>query len=165
VTLFGSIGWSASSLDGASDAVEFVGGPSLRWNVLDQGKYKNNVRVQDARLQQLIEAYRDRVRQAARDADNAATDLIKALERERILSEASDAANRSLSLAKPYRALGLQRVLMRSDLSIPEDWCRASDAVNSLTHLQSARRRWSTSSHVDSQTQDQMKRTGWGTAG
>ena len=93
VTLLGTIGWTASSLDGASDALEFGGGPSLKWNVFDYGRIRNNVRVQDARLQQLIEAYRDRVRQAAREADDAATDLIKALERERILNEASGAAN------------------------------------------------------------------------
>ena len=37
VTLLGSIGWTASSLDGASDALEIGGGPSLRWNVFDTG--------------------------------------------------------------------------------------------------------------------------------
>lgn len=57
------------------------------------------MRVQDARLQQLIVAYQDAVRQAAREADDAASGLLKSLERETILREGTVAANRSLSLA------------------------------------------------------------------
>jgi NodT family efflux transporter outer membrane factor (OMF) lipoprotein len=171
VTLFGSIGWSASSQDGASDAVEIVGGPSLRWNVFDQGKYKNNVRVQDARLQQLIEAYRNRVRQAAREADDAATDLIKALERERILSEAAIAANRSLSLAGSQYREGFsdfERVLsaQRDLFGQQEAYLSSrSDVVNSVIALYRALGGgWSSARPlVDPQTQEQMQtRTDWG---
>ncbi|CAM3186624.1 outer membrane lipoprotein fragment, RND efflux system [Cupriavidus taiwanensis LMG 19424] len=78
------------------------------------------MRVQDARLQQLIVAYQDAVRQAAREADDAASGLLKSLERETILREGTVAANRSLSLANSlYRegysdfqpALDAQRAL------------------------------------------------------
>ncbi len=100
--------------------------------------------MQDARLQQLIEAYRDRVRQAAREADDAATGLISALERERILSEAAVAADRSLTLAnKQYlegfsdfqRVLDTQRALFaQQDAYL----LSRSDAVNSLIALYKA---------------------------
>ena len=93
LTLLGSIVWSTDSLSGTSRSLDLIGGPSLRWNVFDYGRISNNVRVQDARLQQLIEAYRDKVRQAAREADDAANGLTHALQRERILREAEGAAN------------------------------------------------------------------------
>ncbi len=67
--------------------------------MFDHGQIANNVRVQDARLQQLIEAYRDKVRRAAREADDAANGLIQSLESERILRDAGGAAERSLVLA------------------------------------------------------------------
>ncbi|MDX1368753.1 TolC family protein, partial [Pseudomonas sp.] len=114
LSLLGSIVWSTSSLDGAPDTLDLVGGPGLRWNLFDYGRIGNNVRVQDARLQQLIEVYRDSVRQAAREADDAARGLSKALERERILLEASIAAERSLTLASAQYREGyadFQRVL------------------------------------------------------
>ena len=171
VTLLGTIGWSASSLDGSADTLDIGGGPSLRWNVFDTGRFKNNIRVQDARLQQLIEAYRDRVRQAAREADDAATDLINALERERILSEASLAANRSLTLANAQYLEGFsdfQRVLdSQRALFAQQDayLLSRSDAVNSLIELYKALGGgWSSPrALVDPGTREQMrKRTNWG---
>jgi outer membrane protein TolC len=171
VTLFGTIGWSASSLDGSANSVDIGGGPSLRWNLFDQGRYKNNIRVQDARLQQLIEAYRDRVRQAAREADDAATGLINALERERILSEAAVAANRSLTLASTQYLEGFsdfQRVLdtQRALFAQQEAYLLSrSDAVNSLIALYKALGGgWSSRrALVDPSTREQMrKRTNWG---
>ena len=99
VTLMGSIGWTAASLPGTQNGLLLVGGPSVRWNIFDYGRIVNNVRVQDARLQQLIVDYQAAVRQAAREADDAASGLAKALQRERILREAAQSAERSLSLA------------------------------------------------------------------
>jgi len=171
VTLLGSIGWTASSLDGASDALDIGGGPSLRWNIFDYGRIRNNVRVQDARLQQLIEAYRDRVRQAAREADDAATDLIKSLERERILNEASGAATRSLSIATSQYREGFadfQRVLdAQRDLFAQQEAYldSRSDVVNSVIALYRALGGGWTSTQplIDEQTRDQMQeRTNWG---
>ena len=40
VTLLGTIGWSASSLDGSADSLDIGGGPSLRWNVFDTAASK-----------------------------------------------------------------------------------------------------------------------------
>ncbi|MEO6677847.1 MAG: TolC family protein, partial [Pseudomonas sp.] len=121
LTLLGSIVWTASSVGNTPNNLDVVGGPSLRWNLFDHGQISNNVRVQDARLQQLIESYRDTVRQAAQEADDAAGGLSNALERERILRHAEVAAKRSLVLARAQytegfsdfqRVLDAQRVLL-----------------------------------------------------
>lgn len=144
LSLLGSIVWSTSSLDGAPDTLDLVGGPSLRWNIFDYGRITNNVRVQDARLQQLIEVYRDSVRQAAREADDAARGLSKALEREIILREAAISAERSLTLANAQYREGyadFQRVLdAQRALLVQQDnyLVTRNSAVSSLIALYKA---------------------------
>ncbi|MCY1223651.1 Cation efflux system protein CusC [compost metagenome] len=144
VTLLGSIVWSASTLDGVPDTLDLVAGPGIAWNVFDHGRIKNDVRVQDARLQQLIEAYRDRVRQAAREADDAATGLSKALDSERIRRESALAALRSLDLANAQYREGFadfQRVLdaQRELFQQQENYLLSrSDAVSNLIGLYKA---------------------------
>lgn len=171
LTLLGSIVWSTTSLSGASNTLDLVGGPSLRWNLFDHGQISNNVRVQDARLQQLIEVYRDQVRQAAREADDAASGLIKSLERERILREAALSAQRSLVLASAQYREGysdFQRVLdaQRALLEQQDNYLlsRASAVSNLIALYKALGGGWySARPRVDQATREQMqKRTDWG---
>lgn len=114
ISLLGSLAWSASSLTGSPNTLGLAIGPSITWNVFDHGKITNNVRVQDARLQQLTVSYQNTVREAAREADDAATSLIAALQRDAILNDAQGAAGRSLKLANAIYREGysdFQRVL------------------------------------------------------
>jgi outer membrane protein TolC len=171
LTLLGNIGWSASSLPGTPNGFVVIAGPSLRWNILDYRRIRNNVRIQDARLQQLIVSYQDSVRQAAREADDAASGLIKALEREAILGEASTAANRSLTLANALFREGysdFQRVLdAQRALFAQQDayLVNRSAAVGNLIALYKALGGgWQTGQPlVDAATRQQMEqRTDWG---
>ena len=171
LTLLGSIVWSTDTLSGTPRNLDLIGGPSLRWNLFDHGQISNNVRVQDARLQQLIEAYRDKVRQAAREADDAAYGLIKSLEREGILREAEVAAKRSLVLASAQYREGysdFQRVLdaQRALLEQQDNYLVArSNAVSNVIALYKAVGGgwYSAQPRVDSTTRQQMeKRTDWG---
>lgn len=171
ISLLGSIGWSASSVDDSSDSVTYGGGPSLTWNLFDYGRLRNNVRLQDARLQILIEAYRDQVRQAAREADDAATGLSNALARERILREAAVSAQRSLTLASAQYREGysdFQRVLdaQRALFAQQDGYLLArSAAVSSLIDLYRAMGGgWTTQQPLlDPQTAEQMRqRSDWG---
>lgn len=126
IRLRGSIGWSENSLDaktatialGPSLSVAF--GPSLTWNVFDFGRIRNNVRLQDARLQQTIEVFQRSVLQAAREIDDAAISVVKTDEQQLLLSDSLRAAERSLQLANTrykegysnfQRVLDAQRVL------------------------------------------------------
>jgi NodT family efflux transporter outer membrane factor (OMF) lipoprotein len=54
-----------------SDALTYAIGPTFVWPFLNYGRIKNNVRVQDARLQQALINYRETVLQAAREAEDA----------------------------------------------------------------------------------------------
>jgi NodT family efflux transporter outer membrane factor (OMF) lipoprotein len=171
VTLLGSLVWSASSLTGSPSTLAIVGGPSVTWNLFDHGKITNNVRVQDARLQQLTVAYQNTVREAAREADDAATALIAALQRDSILHDAEGAARRSLTLANTIyregysdfqRVLDAQRALFtQQDAYI----VNRGNAVGSLIALYKAVGGgwYADQPLVDSATRQQMQqRTDWG---
>jgi outer membrane protein TolC len=127
--------------------------------------------VQDARLQQLIEVYREAVRQAAREADDAARGLSKALERERILGEAARSAERSLSLASAQYREGLadfQRVLdAQRALLVQQDTyllTRYSAVSNLIALYRALGGGWyGTQPWIDAATREQMQqRTHWG---
>jgi len=171
VSLVGSLVWSASSLTGAPSTLAAVGGPSITWNLFDHGLITNNVRVQDARLQQLIVAYQESVREAAREADDAATALIAALQRDTILHDAQDAAQRSLTLANTIYREGysdFQRVLdAQRALSAQQDAyvVNRGNAVSSLISLYKALGGgwYSGQPLIDPATRAQMQhRTDWG---
>ncbi len=184
VTLLGSLAWSASSSSGTPSSLLSASsvagspsklalaiGPSVTWNVFDHGRIVNNVRVQDARLQQLVVVYQNTVRQAAREADDAATGLIAALQRDSILRDAEEAAGRSLTLANAIYREGysdFQRVLdAQRALSSQQDAyiVNRSNAVGSLIALYKAvGGGWHTEQPlVDPATRELMKqRTNWG---
>ncbi|CAG4888286.1 TolC family protein [Paraburkholderia saeva] len=171
VTILGSLVWTATSVAGAPSTLALVAGPSVTWNVFDHGRIRNNVRVQDARLQQLVVAYQNTVREAAREADDAATSLVTALTRESILHDAELAALRSLTLANTIYREGysdFQRVLdAQRALSAQQDAyvVNRGNAVSSLITLYAAvGGGWQTGEPlVDAATRQQMEqRTNWG---
>jgi NodT family efflux transporter outer membrane factor (OMF) lipoprotein len=171
VTLLGSLAWSASSLSGSPSTTALAVGPSVTWNIFDHGRITNNVRVQDARLQQLAVAYQGTVRDAAREADDAATGLVSALQRDSILRDAQTSARRSLTLANTLYREGysdFQRVLdAQQALSSEQDAyiVNRSNAVGSLIALYKAvGGGWHTDQPlVDQATREQMQqRTDWG---
>ncbi|NCF62131.1 MAG: efflux transporter outer membrane subunit [Gammaproteobacteria bacterium] len=83
----------------SSDALSLTIGPSFVWPFLNYGRIKNNVRVQDARLQQALVNYSEIVLQAAREAEDAMTAYIGTQEQTRILAETVHSAVRSNDLS------------------------------------------------------------------
>jgi outer membrane protein, multidrug efflux system len=114
ISLFGSIGLSATSLGGSARALSWAIGPTLVWNVFDHGRLTNTVLLQDARFQQLYEQYQDAVLRAAREVDDAAVGFATTGEQIVLLVEGVKAAQRSLDIANLQYQEGLtdfQRVL------------------------------------------------------
>lgn len=114
ITLLGSLGWAGNSLGASPTNTTLAVGPGFTWNVFDYGRIANSVRVQDARLQQLIEQYQDTVLQAAREIDDAAISIVKTAEQRRFLFDSLRAAQRALKLANDRYREGyadFQRVL------------------------------------------------------
>ena len=89
-------------------------GPSFRWPILNYGRLRDNVRVQDARFQELIVTYQDTVLRAQRDVEDALAAFLRTQEQVRFLSESVDASRRSMDLALIQYREGLsdyQRVI------------------------------------------------------
>ncbi|MET0091245.1 MAG: efflux transporter outer membrane subunit [Candidatus Thiodiazotropha sp.] len=87
INLLGSLGWSGNTVNGSPNTSLLTAGPSLTWHLFDHGRIANNVRVQDARLQLLIEQYQQTVLQAAREIDDAAYSIVKRQEQQVILHD------------------------------------------------------------------------------
>lgn len=82
-----------------SDSLTYAVGPSFVWPFLNYGRIKNNVRVQDARLQQALVQYRESVIQAAREVEDAMAGYIGSQEQDAILTETVESARRSTELS------------------------------------------------------------------
>jgi NodT family efflux transporter outer membrane factor (OMF) lipoprotein len=74
-------------------------GPSVQWDILNYGRITNNVRVQDARLQELLLSYQESVLRAQREVEDSLTGYLRAQENAAWLAQSADAAKRSLDLA------------------------------------------------------------------
>jgi NodT family efflux transporter outer membrane factor (OMF) lipoprotein len=127
-----------------SDSLQYSVGPSFSWNVLNYGRIKNNVRVQDARLQQLLVVYQDTVLQAVREVEDAMVAYVRRQQANAILAEAVTAAKRSadLSLLRYKEGFsGYQRVLDAQQSLVAQQQRYASsqgDAVRSLVAIYKA---------------------------
>ena len=114
VTAAGFPGGSSFSNLWDSDSIQFFGGPGMSWDVLNYGRIKNQVRVQDARFQQLVAVYQEAVLEAAREVENATSAFLYSRQEKQFLSDSVQAAKRSVELAMIQYREGLvdyQRVL------------------------------------------------------
>ena len=88
-SLLGEIGFQTSSQGGArptmrtfsnlfdGDSLFYSVGPGFRWPIFNYGRIENNVRVQDARFQQLLVNYQDTVLRAAQEVEDALIGFLK----------------------------------------------------------------------------------------
>ncbi|WP_111496224.1 efflux transporter outer membrane subunit [Marinobacter bohaiensis] len=114
ISLFGTLGWQDAGLPASETIRTISAGPSLSWNLLNYNRFTNNVRVQDARLQQLIENYHLSLLRAAGEVDDAVTAIVKNHAKLQFTRQALAAAERSLKLATSRYQEGyadFQRVL------------------------------------------------------
>jgi len=98
----------------SGDSLTYSVGPSFVWPFLNYGRIRNSVRVQDARLQQSLVAYRETVLQAAREVEDALVALEGAARQDELLAITVDSARRSSDVAQLQfneGFAGYQRVL------------------------------------------------------
>lgn len=94
VFLTGSLGFSAEKFSDMFRPTAFNGsvGPSFQWKVLNYGRVRNNVRLQDARFQELMTAYQNRVLLAQQEVENGLIAFKKAQERTELQAESAKRA-------------------------------------------------------------------------
>jgi NodT family efflux transporter outer membrane factor (OMF) lipoprotein len=74
-------------------------GPSVQWNFLNYGRITNNVRLQDARFQELLLSYQNTVLTAQREVEDALAGFLRYQESTESLALSAAAAKHSLELA------------------------------------------------------------------
>jgi NodT family efflux transporter outer membrane factor (OMF) lipoprotein len=177
-SLNGTLGFSSTEFDDnvlddlfGGDSLSYVAGVSFVWPFFNYDRIRNNIRVEDARLQQALVGYRETVIQAAGEVENALTFHASALEQDRILQQGVDAAQRSASLSLLRYQEGFadyQRVLNAQQALFGQQQRYAAnrgDVVRSLIAIyRSLGGGWQTERQfVDDETRDQMEqRTNWG---
>jgi NodT family efflux transporter outer membrane factor (OMF) lipoprotein len=82
-------------------------GPTFQWNIFNYGRITNNVKVQDARFQELLIAYQDAVLKAQQEVENNLAAFLRAQERAESLVQSTAAAKKSLDLAVLLYQAGL----------------------------------------------------------
>jgi NodT family efflux transporter outer membrane factor (OMF) lipoprotein len=171
INLLGSLGLSGTTI--SSDSSSLVAGSAFTWNVFDYGLIGNNVRLQDARLQQAIVSYQNSVLQAAAEIDDAAINVVKTHERKKILNETVAAAERSLEIARTRYQEGyadFQRVLDAQRTLFSQTEKELVNRANHVTAVVSLYRAlgggWldmSTDELIPEEMREQMRtRTRWG---
>ena len=98
----GAIGFEAGDFADLSDGGSFTafGGPSFRWKILNYGRIRSNIRVQDAAFQEAAVNYQNTVLQAAAEVESALYGFLKAREKLGYLAESSENARQSLDLSR-----------------------------------------------------------------
>ena len=83
----------------SADSLTYSVGPAFVWPFLNYGRIRNDIRVQDARLQQALVAFREAAIQAAREVEDAMTAFARSQEQDQILAETMAVAARSAELS------------------------------------------------------------------
>lgn len=110
----GAVGTSVSTEEGFhlsdlfnSDTTGYNLFGFFQWNIFNYGRLKNNVRLQDARFQQLLEDYRETVLQAQGEVENAIVAFLKSQQQMAAFQSASDAAQRAVDISTVQYQEGL----------------------------------------------------------
>jgi NodT family efflux transporter outer membrane factor (OMF) lipoprotein len=107
ISVGGSLGYEASDAGNLSlgnnlfDGDSFIWsiGPTLSWPILNYGRIRNNIRVQDAAFQEAAVNYQNTVLQAAAEVESSLYGFLKSREQLAYLTESAESARQSLELS------------------------------------------------------------------
>ena len=184
-SLVGSIGLQSSDKGGirsnnanfsdlfTSGGITYFIGPTFQLPILNYGRLKNNVRVQDARFQQLVVSYQNTVLRAFQDVEDATVGFLRTQEQKAFLSESVEQYKLSVELSLIQYSEGLtdfQRVIdAQRNLAQQEDaFASATGAVgtNLIALYKALGGGWELrlgKDFISEQTKEEMRqRTDWG---
>lgn len=97
----GSIGSKSSEVgnlfEGPSETWDLFG--AFQWNLFNYGRLRSNVRLQDARFQQLLADYRETVLQAQAEVENAIVAYLKSQEQLALYEQAAQSSQESVRIS------------------------------------------------------------------
>ncbi len=179
-TLFGTIGWNVN--DAGEDSIgdlfdsgnlRFSTGPAFQWKILNYGRLKNQVRVQDARLQQLLTNYENIVLNAEAEVKNAMSGFLHSRVEAGFREQSATAAQRSadLSMLQYSEGVSLYQSVLDATRSLASQQdayavTRGNIATNLIALYKALGGGWEVrvgNDFVPAATREQMnERTDWG---
>ncbi len=125
----GDMGYSSAGLSQLFGSNAFYGsiGPGVQWNILNYGRIRNNVRLQDAKFKELVTVYQRMVLQAAEEAENGMSHFLQEQDRSKLLDESVSSLQLAVNtVVKQYQEGGI-------------DFTRVVQIEQSLVQQQDAR--------------------------
>lgn len=124
-SLFGSLSVSAEDFADlfSTSGIESFSGPQFRWAILNYGRIRNNIRVQDARFEALINEYEVTVLRAQKEVEDAVAAYLGVQRQAYFLTGSVESATRAVELADfQYRegATDYTRVLTTQQFLVNE---------------------------------------------
>jgi NodT family efflux transporter outer membrane factor (OMF) lipoprotein len=176
-SLFGSVGLQANSSVGGNffspNSFAWSFGPKISFPFFNYGRLENGVRVEDARLQQLLVSYRQTVLKAAQEVEDSLTGYLNAQEATAFEQRSVDAARRSVEIAAVQyregevdyqRVLDAQRALLQEENSLAQT--RSEVVVDVIALYKALGGGWQAyegQPFIPAKTQKEMtERTSWG---
>jgi NodT family efflux transporter outer membrane factor (OMF) lipoprotein len=105
ISITGTFGGAASTANGhnlgqivSSKGITYAAGPSFQWNILNYGQITNNVRLQDAKLQQLLVDYQNTVLTAQQQVDDGISTFLQSRIQVGYLRKSAEAARGALKI-------------------------------------------------------------------
>ena len=105
ISITGTFGGAASTANGhnlgqivSSKGMTYAAGPAFQWNILNYGQITNNVRLQDATLQQLLVDYQNTVLKAQQQVDDGISTFLQSRIQVGYLRRSAEAARGALRI-------------------------------------------------------------------
>ncbi len=102
----GTLGWRGRDLSHLFTSNSLTGsiGPAFQWDILHYGRIRSNVRLQEARFQELVARYQDTVLRAGAEVESAMVRFLQAYEVARLMDRSVASAQKAADIvAKQYK--------------------------------------------------------------
>ncbi|MGA2255978.1 MAG: efflux transporter outer membrane subunit, partial [Thermoguttaceae bacterium] len=124
ISINGTLGYSAQNFKDLFQEQALAGsvGPAFTWNILNYGRLLNNVRLQDARFQELVATYRNTVLSADQDVENGLVTFLRAQQRTKSQAASVADAKRAVDIVLAQYEAGttdLTRVTLLQQNLVP----------------------------------------------
>jgi NodT family efflux transporter outer membrane factor (OMF) lipoprotein len=141
IAVGGSLGYEASNANNRSlgnnlldsDSRVWSIGPTLSWPILNYGRIRNNIRVQDAAFQEAAVNYQNTVLQAAAEVESSLYGFLKARQQLAYLTESAENVQQSLKLSTIQYQEGetdfLRVAIAASNLALQQDSQAATEGL------------------------------------
>lgn len=139
-SITGMFGLQANSIGNlwSSDSIAASVSPGFTWNILNFGKYRSAVRLQEAAFQERAAVYQETILRAAEEVDNSLSSYVNEKDRTQKLSLAVASYDKALKYSEQRYKNGtsdFQRVLDAQRNKLEYDLLFVKSRANSIIHL------------------------------